>query len=135
ENARAALVTRGLAEIARLGVKLGASARTFAGLAGLGDLVLTATGSLSRNRALGLAIGQGKTLREAEASTRTVAEGARTVSSALRLGRGARPVRAAPRRGGGGRAGPPRGAARPPPLPGAAPPRDALAALLARDPR
>jgi glycerol-3-phosphate dehydrogenase (NAD(P)+) len=89
ENARAALVTRGLAEIARLGVALGASARTFAGLAGLGDLVLTATGSLSRNRALGLAIGQGKTLREAEASTRTVAEGARTVASALRLARAA----------------------------------------------
>jgi glycerol-3-phosphate dehydrogenase (NAD(P)+) len=89
ENARAALVTRGLAEIARLGVALGASARTFAGLAGLGDLVLTATGSLSRNRALGLAVGRGTSLREAEAATRTVAEGARTVASALRLARGA----------------------------------------------
>jgi glycerol-3-phosphate dehydrogenase (NAD(P)+) len=89
ENARAALVTRGLVEMARLGVALGASARTFAGLAGLGDLVLTATGTLSRNRALGLAIGQGKSLRDAEAATRTVAEGVRTVSSALRLARGA----------------------------------------------
>ena len=89
ENARAALVTRGLAEIARLGVKLGASARTFAGLTGLGDLVLTTTGTQSRNRALGLAIGQGKSLRDAEAATRTVAEGVRTVSSALRLARAA----------------------------------------------
>lgn len=89
ENARAALVTRGLAEIARLGVALGASARTFAGLTGLGDLVLTTTGTLSRNRTLGLAIGQGKSLRDAEASTRTVAEGVRTVSSALRLARAA----------------------------------------------
>lgn len=89
ENARAALVTRGLAEIARLGVALGASARTFAGLAGLGDLVLTATGTQSRNRALGLAIGRGTSLRDAEAGTRTIAEGVRTVSSALRLARGA----------------------------------------------
>ena len=89
ENARAALVTRGLAEIARLGVALGASARTFAGLTGLGDLVLTTTGTQSRNRALGLAIGQGKSLRDAEAATRTVAEGVRTVSSALRLARAA----------------------------------------------
>jgi glycerol-3-phosphate dehydrogenase (NAD(P)+) len=87
ENARAALVTRGLAEMARLGVALGASARTFAGLAGLGDLVLTATGSLSRNRALGLAVGQGQSLREAEAATPMVAEGVRTVSAALRLAR------------------------------------------------
>jgi glycerol-3-phosphate dehydrogenase (NAD(P)+) len=87
ENARAALVTRGLAEMARLGVALGASARTFAGLAGLGDLVLTCTGSLSRNRALGLAVGQGRSLREAEAATPMVAEGARTVTTALRLAR------------------------------------------------
>jgi glycerol-3-phosphate dehydrogenase (NAD(P)+) len=87
ENARAALVTRGLAEMARLGVALGASARTFAGLAGLGDLVLTATGSLSRNRMLGLAVGQGRSLREAEAATPMVAEGVRTVSAALRLAR------------------------------------------------
>jgi glycerol-3-phosphate dehydrogenase (NAD(P)+) len=122
ENARAALVTRGLAEIARLGVALGASARTFAGLAGLGDLVLTATGSLSRNRALGLAIGQGKTLREAEASTRTVAEGARTVTSALRLARAAGvslPICAAVAAV----------------LFDGTPVRDALAALLAREPR
>ncbi|MBI2526687.1 MAG: NAD(P)-dependent glycerol-3-phosphate dehydrogenase [Candidatus Rokubacteria bacterium] len=85
ENARAALVTRGLAEIVRLGVAFGASARTFLGLAGLGDLVLTATGTLSRNRALGLEVGRGKSLAEVEGSTRSVAEGARTVASALRL--------------------------------------------------
>ncbi len=87
ENARAALVTRGLAEIARLGVALGAQPGTFSGLAGLGDLVLTCTGSLSRNRALGGEIARGRSLAEAEARTRTVAEGVRTVSSALRLAR------------------------------------------------
>ena len=58
-NPRAALMTRGLAEMTRLGVALGARAETFAGLAGLGDLVLTCTGALSRNRAVGVAIGQG----------------------------------------------------------------------------
>jgi glycerol-3-phosphate dehydrogenase (NAD(P)+) len=89
ENARAALVTRGLAEIARLGVALGASERTFLGLAGIGDLVLTATGSLSRNRALGLAVGQGKSLADAEGATRSIAEGVRTVTSALGLARAA----------------------------------------------
>src|SRR5262249_37781355 len=62
ENARAALITRGLAEIARLGVALGAQPGTFLGLAGLGDLVLTCTGSLSRNRALGRAVAAGKTV-------------------------------------------------------------------------
>ena len=87
ENARAALITRGLAEIVRLGVAMGGSARTFAGLAGLGDLVLTCTGTQSRNRALGLAVGRGRSLRDVEASTRTVAEGVETVSSALALAR------------------------------------------------
>jgi glycerol-3-phosphate dehydrogenase (NAD(P)+) len=87
ENARAALITRGLAEIARLGVALGASPMTFAGLAGLGDLVLTCTGSLSRNRALGLAVGAGKTRAEVEAETRMIAEGVRTIASALALAR------------------------------------------------
>ncbi|MBI4241017.1 MAG: NAD(P)-dependent glycerol-3-phosphate dehydrogenase [Candidatus Rokubacteria bacterium] len=85
ENARAALITRGLAEISRLGVALGASPLTFAGLAGLGDLVLTCTGSLSRNRALGLALAAGKSLVEAQAETRMVAEGVKTTESALRL--------------------------------------------------
>ena len=87
ENARAALITRGLAEIVRLGVAMGASARTFAGLAGLGDLVLTCTGSQSRNRALGLAVGRGQSLRQAQEGTRMVAEGVETVASALGLAR------------------------------------------------
>jgi glycerol-3-phosphate dehydrogenase (NAD(P)+) len=87
ESARAALITRGLAEIARLGVAMGGHPATFAGLAGLGDLVLTCTGSLSRNRALGLAVGAGARLEDVERGTRTVAEGVRTVSSALRLAR------------------------------------------------
>lgn len=84
-NSRAALVTRGLHEMTRLGVALGARASTFAGLAGVGDLVLTCTGSLSRNRALGVAIGQGATLEEALAGKETVAEGVPTTLSALEL--------------------------------------------------
>lgn len=87
ENARAALITRGLAEITRLGVALGASPATFAGLAGLGDLVLTCTGSLSRNHALGLALAGGKTLEQARRETRMVAEGARTSVGATALAR------------------------------------------------
>ena len=86
-NSRAALITRGLAEMSRLGVALGAKERTFAGLAGLGDLVLTCTGSLSRNRSLGVEIGQGKTLDEALAGRETVAEGAVSAASALALAR------------------------------------------------
>lgn len=81
-NARAALITRGLAEITRLGMALGAKAETFMGLSGLGDLVLTATGDLSRNRKVGLALAQGKTLDQAVAELGHVAEGvysARTV--------------------------------------------------------
>jgi len=74
-NSRAALITRGLAEMTRLGVALGASPATFAGLAGLGDLVLTCTGALSRNRALGVEIGRGKTREEALEGKDTVAEG------------------------------------------------------------
>jgi len=89
ENARAALVTRGLAEIVRLGVALGARPATFLGLAGLGDLVLTCTGSLSRNRALGREIARGRALHEVEAGTPTIAEGVRTVSSALTLAQAA----------------------------------------------
>ena len=86
-NSRAALITRGLAEMSRLGVALGADERTFAGLAGLGDLVLTCTGSLSRNRSLGFEIGKGKTLDEALAGRETVAEGAVSAASALALAR------------------------------------------------
>lgn len=81
-NARAALITRGLAEITRLGLALGARAETFMGLSGMGDLVLTATGDLSRNRKVGLLLAQGLTQDEAVASLGHVAEGvysARTV--------------------------------------------------------
>jgi len=81
-NARAALITRGLAEITRLGVALGAKTETFMGLSGLGDLVLTATGDLSRNRQVGLALANGMTLQQAVDSLGHVAEGvysARTV--------------------------------------------------------
>ena len=81
-NARAALITRGLAEMTRLGVALGARAETFMGLSGLGDLVLTATGDLSRNRQIGLALARGQTLQQAVDSLGHVAEGvysARTV--------------------------------------------------------
>jgi glycerol-3-phosphate dehydrogenase (NAD(P)+) len=85
ENARAALITRGLAEITRLAVALGAQARTLAGLAGMGDLVLTCTGSLSRNRGLGIALARGRTQAAVEGETRMIAEGARTVASALAL--------------------------------------------------
>jgi glycerol-3-phosphate dehydrogenase (NAD(P)+) len=87
ENARAALITRGLAEIVRLGTAAGAQPATFAGLAGLGDLVLTCTGTQSRNRALGREIARGRSLTEAEAATPMVAEGVRTVSSVLRMAR------------------------------------------------
>jgi len=84
-NARAALVTRGLAEMTRLGAALGATPATFAGLAGIGDLVLTCTGSLSRNRAVGMEIGGGATLEQALAGKQTVAEGVATTRSALAL--------------------------------------------------
>lgn len=85
-NPRAALVTRGLAEMTRLGQALGAEPRTFAGLAGLGDLILTTCGALSRNRALGLALAQGESLAEHAARHRTVAEGVNTARGAVRLG-------------------------------------------------
>lgn len=85
ENARAALVTRGLAEITRLAVALGGEPATLAGLAGLGDLVLTATGTLSRNRALGMALARGESRVSAQRATRMVAEGVPTVTSALAL--------------------------------------------------
>jgi glycerol-3-phosphate dehydrogenase (NAD(P)+) len=84
-NTRAALITRGLAEITRLGVKMGANPLTFSGLGGLGDLVLTCTGDLSRNRMVGLKLGQGKKLRDILAEMQMVAEGVKTASSAWRL--------------------------------------------------
>jgi glycerol-3-phosphate dehydrogenase (NAD(P)+) len=84
-NARAALVSRGLAEITRLGVALGAQPLTFAGLSGMGDLVLTATGHLSRNRSLGVELGRGRTLAEVMARRLSVAEGVGTAKAALAL--------------------------------------------------
>lgn len=81
-NARAALITRGLAEMTRLGLALGARAETFMGLSGLGDLVLTATGDLSRNRQLGLLLAQGLALPDALARLGHVAEGAYTARTA-----------------------------------------------------
>jgi glycerol-3-phosphate dehydrogenase (NAD(P)+) len=84
-NALAALITRGLAELSRLAVAQGAQRDTLAGLAGLGDLVLTCTGDLSRNRRVGIALAQGKSLSDILASTRMVAEGVRTTEAALAL--------------------------------------------------
>ena len=87
ENARAALITRGLVEMTRLAVALGGAAGTLAGLAGLGDLVLTCTGSLSRNHTLGMELAKGGTLAQFEQGTRMVAEGVRTARSADALAR------------------------------------------------
>jgi glycerol-3-phosphate dehydrogenase (NAD(P)+) len=80
-DARAALITRGLAEMSRLGTALGASERTFMGLSGMGDLVLTCTGDLSRNRQVGLKIGQGRKLDEIIGEMKAVAEGVKTTKS------------------------------------------------------
>jgi glycerol-3-phosphate dehydrogenase (NAD(P)+) len=85
-NARAALITRGLAEMSRLAVAAGGDRETLAGLAGMGDLVLTCTGTLSRNRHVGLALAEGRALDDILASTRMVAEGVRTTHAALALG-------------------------------------------------
>jgi glycerol-3-phosphate dehydrogenase (NAD(P)+) len=87
-NARAALITRGLAEMTRLGLALGARPDTFMGLSGLGDLVLTATGDLSRNRRVGMLLAQGRSLAQAVESLGHVAEGvysARTVVQRAQL--------------------------------------------------
>jgi glycerol-3-phosphate dehydrogenase (NAD(P)+) len=86
-NARAALITRGLAEIARLGLALGASMETFMGLSGLGDVVLTCTGELSRNRRVGLQLAAGKTLASIVAELGHVAEGVSTAQTVLELAR------------------------------------------------
>ncbi|MFC1868037.1 NAD(P)H-dependent glycerol-3-phosphate dehydrogenase [Thermodesulfobacteriota bacterium] len=84
-NTRAALITRGLAEIARLGAAMGANPMTFAGLSGIGDLVLTCTGDLSRNRTVGLKIGQGMGIEEITKGMNMVAEGVKTSISAFQL--------------------------------------------------
>lgn len=84
-NARAALITRGLAEIIRLGVAMGADPRTFYGLSGVGDLVLTCTGTLSRNHSVGVRLGRGETLEPILAGMQAVAEGVRTSRAALML--------------------------------------------------
>ena len=87
-NARAALITRGLAEMTRLGLALGARADTFMGLSGLGDLVLTATGDLSRNRRVGLALAAGQTLPQALQALGHVAEGVLSAATVLARARG-----------------------------------------------
>jgi glycerol-3-phosphate dehydrogenase (NAD(P)+) len=86
-NARAALITRGLAEIARLGTALGGSQETFFGLAGAGDLILTATGDLSRNRRVGLELARGRPLNDILANLGHVAEGVRSAKEVARLAR------------------------------------------------
>ena len=86
-NARAAVMTRGLREITRLGVEMGANPLTFLGLAGMGDLVLTCTGDLSRNRRVGLALGAGQELSEILGGMNEVAEGIRTTEAACELAR------------------------------------------------
>jgi glycerol-3-phosphate dehydrogenase (NAD(P)+) len=84
-NTNAALVTRGLHEMTKLGIALGGRLETFAGLAGMGDLVLTCTGALSRNRRVGVELGRGKTLEQILGETREVAEGVKTAKAAQAL--------------------------------------------------
>jgi len=84
-NSRAALITRGLAEMTRLGVRMGANAMTFSGLSGLGDLVLTCTSDLSRNRSLGVRLGRGEKLKDIVKGTRAVIEGVATTRAAYQL--------------------------------------------------
>ena len=86
-NARALLISRGLAEISRLGVRLGANSQTFAGLAGMGDLVLTCTGDLSRNRTVGVRVGRGERIGDILSGMTMVAEGVRTAVTAVELSR------------------------------------------------
>ena len=87
QNALAALITRGLAEITRLACAVGGRRETLAGLSGLGDLVLTCTGSLSRNRHVGVELAHGRPISEVVAGMKMVAEGVKTTSAALALGR------------------------------------------------
>jgi glycerol-3-phosphate dehydrogenase (NAD(P)+) len=84
-NTTAALITRGLHEMTRLGLALGGRLETFAGLAGMGDLVLTCTGALSRNRTVGVQLGQGKTLEQILSGSKFVAEGIKTSKSAVQM--------------------------------------------------
>ena len=84
-NSLAALITRGLAEMSRLATKLGAKPETLSGLAGLGDLVLTCTGTLSRNRHVGIELGKGRALEEILAEMKMVAEGVETTSALMDL--------------------------------------------------
>ncbi len=86
-NTRAALITRGMTEVRRLGLKLGANPRTFTGLAGVGDLVLTCTGTLSRNHTVGKKLGQGSSLEQILAEMQMVAEGVKTAKSVYNLSR------------------------------------------------
>jgi len=86
-NTRAALITRGLAELVRIAIKKGANPLTLSGLAGMGDLVLTCTGDLSRNRSVGLALGRGQKIAEVLAGMKQVAEGVRTARSVHDLGK------------------------------------------------
>ncbi len=86
-NTRAALITRGMTEIRRLGLNLGANPRTFTGLAGFGDLVLTCTGNLSRNYTVGIKLGEGQKLKEILAEMRMVAEGVKTAKSVYNFSR------------------------------------------------
>jgi glycerol-3-phosphate dehydrogenase (NAD(P)+) len=88
DNTQAALITRGLAEVTRLGVALGGEPLTFAGLAGLGDLVATCTSTKSRNRSVGVELGRGRTLDDIIASSNMVAEGVRSTSAVLALAAG-----------------------------------------------
>jgi glycerol-3-phosphate dehydrogenase (NAD(P)+) len=86
-NARAALITRGLAEISRMGAAMGANPLTFLGLSGVGDLVLTCAGDLSRNRRVGLALAEGKALEQITSEMQMVAEGVKTTRVACDLSR------------------------------------------------
>src|SRR5207244_228690 len=87
-NTNAALITRGLHEMTKLGIALGGRLETFAGLAGMGDLVLTCTGSLSRNRSLGVALGKGKKLEAILSETRAVAEGVKPAKAVQEIADG-----------------------------------------------
>ena len=89
-NAMAALITRGLAEISRLACAMGGRRETLSGLSGLGDLILTCTGGLSRNRQVGVELGRGRPVDEVLSGMRTVGEGVRTTEAALELGRSLR---------------------------------------------
>jgi glycerol-3-phosphate dehydrogenase (NAD(P)+) len=86
-NARAALITRGLAEISRIAVRMGANPLTLAGLSGMGDLVLTCTGELSRNRTLGMELAQGQSVASLLTNSHPLVEGVKTAKSAIDLAR------------------------------------------------